>query len=347
MSVIAISSAQSASAIGEKDACPIINYYNDFDVFLSHLISYENTTEFFKDIFSRNFCWRDDIYSVETQLQKQTAAVRKAYENCDMKSLPKLESKAYDLQMELMYLRFFGINNPDKLDNQSPVVARDSDAVYNYLERIFVNDRPIFPNESNGYFDKFFKSLEDKYKNRLDQKDKDGNIISKGSYNTCTEPAWQELNEKWDEFLSTAAGLSPAWEKMKKQTAEKAKQITFPKRNWTSFDSWLELRTNGVKPQETLNDIYEEFKKNNPFGTYSDFISDIKTSQNRYSAEVVKEDLFTRYAILYKEDVDESVKAIKQKIEELNATITNTFPIQKTLFKCAATIQEKQCRNKP
>lgn len=337
---------QTANAIAEKTACPIVNYFDDFDVFMSHLISYDDLGEFWKDIFDRNMCWRDEIFVLETQLQKQTAAVRKAYENCQPSAeISKLRNRAYELQMELMYVRMFAINNPDKTADAPEVIPNKS--VKNDLRRIFVEEKKIYDNKD---FEAIFGGFEKKYADRLDRKDEKGNIV-KGSYNTCVDPTWKELTEKWDEFVSTAAGLSPAWDKMKKQVSKKAKKIAEapPKRRWGALEDWLTVRLNSVAPMETLYDIYEEFQKNIPSGggTYSDLLTDIQTAKNRYTADIERIDLRARYEMLYRDDSDEAVRIFGEKIDALNQILRDTFPIQKSLFKCAATIQAKQCRNKP
>ncbi|MBI5151925.1 hypothetical protein HZA39_00145 [Candidatus Peregrinibacteria bacterium] len=323
-------SIQTANAIGEKDACPLVNYFDDFDVFMSNLISYDSATEFFKDIFSRNQCWRDDIFSIETQLQKQTAAIRKAYENCETLKLPDLKNRAYELQMELMYLRLYAINNPNKAAGQKSVIPRKS--AETDLKNLFVKNA-----DQEAVFKSYYDDLKKKYAARI------------AEYNNCVDPTWKELNEKWDEFVETGAGMSPAWEKMKKKTAEKAKNIGLPKRNWSSLSDWAEVRLNGVAPMQTLSDVYAEFQKNIPKGggnTYSDLLDAIKSSKDTYAAEVEKVDLKTRYEILYKNESDETSRIFAEKINELNQILRDTFPTQKALFKCAATIQEKQCKNK-
>ena len=62
---------------------------------------------------------------LETLIQKQTKLIRQAYENCNNGILDKLTTKAYLLQVELMYLRKFALNNPDKAAGQPEMVAND------------------------------------------------------------------------------------------------------------------------------------------------------------------------------------------------------------------------------
>ncbi|KKQ71508.1 MAG: hypothetical protein UT33_C0009G0099 [Candidatus Peregrinibacteria bacterium GW2011_GWC2_39_14] len=346
--------------ITKAESCSAINYYNDFDIFLSNLVSYDDFSEYFKDIFSRNSCQRDDIFMLETLIQKQTKLIRQAYENCNNGILDKLTTKAYLLQVELMYLRKFALNNPDKAAGQPEMVAND--LVYTNLWTEFVKNKKIF---KDSQFIDVYKQIAAKYETKLD------------AYNNCVDVSWKDLTEKWDEFVAMRAGMTPAVDRMKQSIQNKEKKINEapPKSRANLMESLFALGINGVDAPQGLNEIVQEYQKNKP-GFMPD-ISEVNDPNNpaedkpktesgsnttgvgfdnlinkyaseaaRYEKEKDSTDVLTKYRFLYRDDADESIKALIEKIDDLNKTIEGTFPVEQNLFKCTKEIKAKQCKNK-
>ncbi len=328
-----------AQTIGANNSssCPITNYFDDFDIFLTSLVSYDDFVEYFKDIFTRNNCHRDDIFALQTQLEKQNAQVRKAYENCQVGNLPKLKDKAYKLQMEIMYLRKFVINNPDKASGAKEIIAVPKEAVKSQLENYFVNDKEIYKN--SAAFLTVYNEVLKKYASKLND------------YNNCKDATWEELTQKWNEFLQTAGGLSTGLDKMKKSIEKKEKKLNEspPNRKGSFLEKITEMRVNGVKPREGLSEIYNEFNKNLPQGSlggYGELLQNVQSAKKTYELEVSEAELLGKYKMLYGEDTDPAVATLVQKIGELNQTLKDTFPVQNSLFECSKKIREKQCKNK-
>jgi len=320
----------------DSSSCPVSYYIKKFPVFLSNLISYDDFTEYFKDIFARNMCQRDDIFALQEQLEKQTARIRKAYENCEFNDIPNLENGAYKLQMEIMYLRKFVINNPDKAASDQIVIAVPDLVVKSQLMDYFVDRKKIYDIDS---FETTYSDVKKKYSSKLND------------YNNCKDATWEELTQKWNEFLQTAGGLSTGMDKMQKSIERKKKKLNEspPERRGSFLEKISEIRINGMKPKEGLREIYDEFNKNLPqgsLGTYSELLQNIQSVQNSHELEISEAELISEYKMLYGEDVDPSIQVLIEKIKELNQILKDTFPVQKDLFKCSKTVQEKQCKNK-
>ncbi|HBB02318.1 MAG: hypothetical protein US89_C0011G0020 [Candidatus Peregrinibacteria bacterium GW2011_GWF2_38_29] len=349
----------SEPTLTKAESCSAINYYNDFDIFLSNLVSYDDFSEYFKDIFSRNSCQRDDIFMLETQIQKQTKLIRQAYENCNPGILTKLIPKVYTLQVELMYLRKFAINNPNKTAGQPEMIPYETYRLYTDLSKEFVVNKKIF---KQNEFDAVYDTIATKYATKLDE------------YNNCVDVSWKELNEKWDEFVAMRAGMTPAVDKMKQSIQNKAKKINEapPKGRGELLESLFAIGINGVDAPQGLSEIVQEYQKNKPGFmpdiddpnnpvkdkpktegssnttgvTFDNIVSGYASANDKYEKDKEATDILTKYRFLYRDDADESIKTLIEKIDDLNKTIEGTFPAEQNFFKCAKAIKAKQCQNK-
>ncbi|MFA6550194.1 MAG: hypothetical protein WCT36_02460 [Candidatus Gracilibacteria bacterium] len=350
--------------LAKAESCATINYYNDFDVFLSSLVSYDDFSEYFKDIFSRNSCQRDDIFMLETQIQKQTKLIRQAYENCNPGILTKLRPKVYTLQVELMYLRKFAINNPNKTAGQPEMIPYETYRLYTDLSKEFVVNKKIY---KQGDFDLIYDQIATKYATKLDE------------YNNCVDVSWKELTEKWDEFVAMRAGMTPAVDRMKQSIQNKEKKINEapPKSRANLLESLFAIGINEVDAPQGLGEIIQEYQKNKPTFmpdindpnkpaenepktsssnagdgsnttgvTFDNIVNQYGSENDRYEKDKESADILTKYRFLYRDDADESIKALVEKIDDLNKTIEGTFPAEQNFFKCAKAIKAKQCQNK-
>lgn len=298
----------------------------DWGTFISAVLSYDDFTEYWKDILSRynaNICHYQDIDSLLTRITGVREQLRRAFYVCA--NTDAMKRTYYELEAEVFFLRKF-INT-----DYSGFTVVDDQKVINDLRGYFVVNKGFF---SDAEIVTLFNRFKEKYKSRL------------AAYRTCTDPVWQNLVDKWNEFKSTAGGITPAvnrasesfekrWDRMSKTSMNLGRDF------WGGF---LDARINGLPPEEGWDQIANTLKKNFPSGfTFQQIQAAKSVSDATYNSKEEEATYLAQYQMLYLETSDQFTGEITSRLNMTDAIIKDTYPYQNQTIQCVKSINNKQC----
>lgn len=318
--------------------CPVNKRFEHWDAVIKNGVSSGDFLSSWGDIFFRNACQRDDIFSLQKALEASQAQLRQKIFSCQTgPAVQTLSQQINDLKFELEYVR-----NAIDTDEEQPSpdgakgVVRSPEKLRQLLQQSVVVQRGLV---SSSRFSELFTKFENKYASRLD------------AYRNCKDENWEALRESWNSFSDSWAGLSPAWKKLTQNTETKAKALTGPTgRSGQFLSGFLDVRLNGLLPQQTLTDIAAQLQKNSGSGGASpDFLNILTRSTqdlNRYDRDKDIAERKARYEVLYKEFGDSAADAMLTEVKNLNTTVKETLPIADKVRACTQKIAERQCNGK-
>lgn len=314
-------------------ACPVTERFKRWGDFVQHGLSFDDWTQNWKDIFNRNACQREDIVVLQKRLEKTRTQIRQRIFSCNYKALDSLINLEVRLQIELDYIRRIVESDEERsTGNPDETVLRNRTRVYQEMYSDIVNDRKLV---DEVQFNTFFLQIEQKYSDRL------------SSYTSCENPTWEELSQKWNSFVDSAAGVKPAWDRLETTVSNKWEKVkkSPSQRAGNYLGGFLDIKLNGLDPQKTLTDITQELAEVSPGGlpTYFDVLDRFEVESQRYAAEDEKVRRFARYEALYRHSSDDVVGALGSKLVELNKIIKGTFPVMENLRSCVSSVAAKQC----
>jgi hypothetical protein len=299
----------------------------DFGGFIAAALSFDDFSEYWKDIFVRyqtNICQYQDIDALLKQMNTVRTQIRKAFYVCADTST--LKKRYYELEAEVLYLR-----NYISTDYGSFYVVSDAKVLkkmkdYFYLEKGFMSDDQV---------NKVFEKLKSKYKTKID------------TYKNCKDVTWQNLVDKWNEFKNDAGGISSAVKQASASIEKKWKRMKKVdlKLNRDFIGGFLDARINGLSPKEGIDQILAEFKKNDPSAgvTFNQLQAAQTKADSRYSDEATGATYLANYQALYLESTDAFVNDVKSHLTLLDAVITSTYPYENQTVQCVKSINNKQC----
>jgi hypothetical protein len=301
----------------------------DWGTFISAVIGYDDFVEYWKDILVRynsNICHYQDIDSLLNRISGVREQIRRAFYVCaDAASTESMKRTYYELEAELFFLRKF-----IKTDYSNFIEVSDQ-KVINDLRGYFVINKGFF---SDDEILVLFNRFKEKYRTHLI------------SYQNCTDPLWQNLVDKWNEFKSTAGGVTPAmnratesfekrWDRMKNTSMNLGRDF------WGGF---LDLRINGLSPKEGWDQIADTLKRNFPSGfTFQQIQAAKSAADESYNSQEEEATYKAEYQMLYLETSDEFTREISARLDLLNAIIKDSFPYQNQTIQCIKSINNKQC----
>ena len=319
-------------------ACPINKRFENFDAVIKNGISSGDFMASWADIFARNACQRDDIFSLQKALESAQNQLRQKVFSCQTGSaVQALSQQINDLKFELEYVR-----NVIDTDEEQPSpdgakgVVRSPAALRELLQDTVVVQRGLV---DTSRFSKLFETLQTKYAPRVD------------AYINCKDENWEALRDSWNTFTDSWAGLSPAWKKTKQVTETKMNALTSPVgKTGLYLSGFLDVRLNNLTPQQTLTNIAAQLQKNSgKGGATPDFLNILSKSTqdlSRYDREKDIAERKARYEVLYKEFGDNAAYTMLTEVKSLNTAITDTLPVADKIRACTQKVAERQCDGK-
>lgn len=323
---------------GAQASCPITERFSKWGDFLQYGVSFHDWKANWGDIFGRNACQRDDILVIQKNLENTRSQIREKIFACNFGGVADLIATDLQLETALEYVRESVSNHLERTDGNpdNSVIANDRDTLYRNLFHELVTKRKLYRNRE--VFDPIFLQVESDYSARI------------ADYVSCSDPVFEELSNKWNNFVESSAGITPAWDRLETAVQTKWKNIkdSPSQRSGNYLGGFLDVKLNGLDSQKTLDDIVQELSKNAPGGapTFLDTLTANEVEQNRYFTEQNRALRIARYEALYRNGSDDVTVSLAQSLVRINSVIKDTFPVIKGLGDCVTSVGSKQCANK-
>lgn len=340
ISIISVGSslpgAQGASMFPNIPNCPVAKRFENWNAVVQNSVSFHEFTATWSDVLTKNSCQQADIFLIHELTDQAQEQLRKKIFSCQTKGITELVAKIRDLQFELEYVRHVIDTDDEKpAPEGNKALVRSPEKIRQLLQKSVVVERKLISGER---FEKLFLEFEKKYADRLD------------AYINC-KSSWNELTDAWNDFADSWGGLAPAWKKLKKNTESKAQALNSPAgRSGEFLDGFLDVKMNGLKPQQGLSAIAQQLQRNSSSGASPDFQQLLSTAENdlgRFNLEQERIERRTRYETLYKEFGDLAASEMLKEIINMNAVIDSTLlNITPNIQKCTAKIAARQCGGK-
>lgn len=336
--------------------CPIDKRFSNWGSFVQNGISTSGFFSNWSDLFTKNMCQLNDINFLQDSLDGAQAQLRQKIFACQTASVAPLVQKVNDLKFEIEYVRhMMDTDEEQPAPDGSKAVVRSPSQLSQLLNDSVVVQRGLV---SPGRFSQLFAQFENKYASKIDL------------YRNCKDGDWLALTTAWNDFVSNWAGLSPAWNKLKKQTSAKVDTLSGPLISKNFLKGVLDVRLNNLEPTQTLTGIYKNLtkdsgKKNITTGdtskgdtskedaskksVSSDFLSTITAATqdaSRYDREKEREQRRAYYEVLYKQFGDTAGNEMLNQTQAMNKVINNTLPIMDGARACTKYIADRQCGGK-
>lgn len=295
---------------------------HDFLLFLNASTFSDGMTgiyEPWKDIFDRNQCHSNQVYSLIKQQDKIRKAIRDSFLTCETQKLPKLKKAHNRMNAEIYYVRNIVdggvvVSLPYDLVSRrvGDIVIADRQQLYSEMYERYVGEDGFEPQE----FDNFFGGLESKY------------AESKNTYIDCSKNSWEGVSEKWNEFMEffgeDMAGLKDAGKNIAAEAGKLAKEAQTIK-TVELFTNELSLREyagafvkvnlNGLDPKEGLQEIGDYLGKYGESVTQGDLLSAKSKADRQHDVEKIKVDLKGEFTLLYANSSDESTELFLNNLD--------------------------------
>lgn len=327
----------------------------------------EGIIEPWKDILSRNACHSADVMKLVKQQDSLRKKIRDSFLTCKTDNLPKLKKSFSELTAEIYYVRHVAVGGvilslPFDLLESRPfegAFLTDSNQLYTEMYNKYVKEDFLEASE----FDALFEKLEEKYKDR------------KATYvSECKNNSWQDVADKWKEFVDTLGGIEPAFteleEGLEKRAQEVAKEaetlkiVELIKEDGSVLDylgSFATITINNTSPKKAFEEIGGELFENLPLSedgqsvapSTGEFLESLATAEQKYDLEQTREKIKGNFTTLYYNASDESVDlfldsldgrdTVSKKDDGLIETLDSTFPELAKIVKGIDSINDRQC----
>jgi hypothetical protein len=334
----------------------------EFGLFLNTFIYsdgfYEGIIEPWIDVLLRNKCHATDISSLINQQDKIRKYIRDAFLTCNNEKIPALKSSFEKLNMEIYFVRHVVDGSVITLlpfETLSFMIQNDPNSLYYPTDKLYSDMYEKYVGNislSIDEFNQFFAKLDFKYKDR------------KAQYAVCESDSWEPVVEKWEEFISSAGGIAPAWEDSKKEiggAVEKLVETTTDGGLAAWYEGRFRSNVNNM-PSETgfsglwnnlTEQIGEEWNKQSPFSsrgnealTQESLLSASRSADYQYKISEIRNSLTSDFESLYLETSNEGINSVILRLEEFNNIITKSLdPIEK-IEEMAGYMNSKQCEGK-
>jgi len=324
----------------------------DFSLFLKSIIFSDGLDEAvfqpFVDVLFRNQCHATDVGSLLKQRDKIRKYIRDAFLTCKTQKLPGLRRAFQDVTAEIYYVRHvvegapiqflpFGLLKVDEDEIDQYYYPRNK--LYNEMKERFVSG--VYSGYYNDQeFEQLFTKLEFKYEDR------------KKSYVVCGNDSWDRVVEKWEEFVESSGGVTPAIEKASKQWDQQTEKRV---EAWNSLslkkslDGWVQVNLNDMDLVQGVEDIsnnLDRYIPNLQVPTNSSLLSAIETAERQFDIEEMKRTMTANYAVLYKDTSDAAIGLFVEELNNWDNTIKETFPLLEAIIDCTEVMNNRQCPGK-
>ncbi len=309
--------------------------YKDF---ISSTIAYDGFVDYWGDIFNKNYCEQRDIQHVLDSIEQVRTNIRSAFYACDDDRARNLGVIYDKLLVELYYVRH--VTFTDQKNPKSPLSVVNP-AIYENMRSRFVDTKSYF---SKAVFDEYYAQLNQKYQKSLA-------ASGDNSYLSCSDPVFDDLTDKWQEFLETAGGLGSGTKAANKKIGTQAKRLeSSPVQSYgSSYERYLNLNVNSLDPLDSFDQIYNATKEVLPFTdvglTHEQLFNGVSQAQEVYDASKSKAQKMATYEFLYLNTTDSLRDSLEKKLKESNAIIKNTFQPLTSLGDCVGTVYSRQCKS--
>ncbi|MBL4694686.1 hypothetical protein JKY72_04930 [Candidatus Gracilibacteria bacterium] len=321
----------------------------DFGVFLRSSIFVDGLAEGlyepWVDVLARNQCQSGDVLSLMKQRDKIKKIIRESFLTCNNQNIPALRAAFYKISAEIYYVRHvvdgtivaslpYGLNTR-LLEDEKALFTDHSVLEANIREKYMGTD--YIPEADFG---NFMKLMQVKYKNR-----------SK-SYVVCESSDWDVVQEKWEEFIDSSAGVAPAWEDLEKSVSNRAAKIEQAASSYKDFFSGLvTLNVNNLAPSDAFEEILSEYK--NIVGddgveievaiSQKDFLNAFTRAEKRQDLDGKRQQFVARYEALYKNTGNDAIKNFVEGLEQFDATLKASLKPIGAVEQCSDTVNARQC----
>lgn len=298
----------------------------DWGTFISATLSYDDFSEYWKDILVRyntNICHYTDIDNLLRRLTTVRKQIRNAFYSCS--NTASLKKTYYELEAELFFLRKYV-----DADNGTFLV-NDDQKIINEMRDYFVINKGFFSDqEILDLFDRF----KARYQARLD------------AYENCEDPSWSALVTKWNQFRETAGGITPAIEQAGESFERRWDRVerTPWRRGGDYYAGFIDARVNGLPAEEGIDQIGQYLEEQLPEGyTFSQLQAAQEISNQNLNYLTLEQTYLAQYQAQYGESSDTFVGRVIERMSLLQDVIESTIPFQNQTIQCTQSINNKQC----
>lgn len=308
-----------------------------FTDFISSSIAYDGFVDYWVDIFGKNRCEQMDIENVLQKLKQVRTSIRQSFYSCDDDRAKTLGQTYNKLLAELYYVRHVTYTDQKNPKSRLSIVNPD---LYGAMQAKFVENKTYF---SLDEFNKLYANLTQKYQKSLDPS-------REGSYLNCNDPVFDELKDKWQEFLDTAGGFGSGYEGAKKSIEREVKRLeSNPAQNYgNTFWRFVDANVNGLDPLDGLEQIYDQTKRDLPFTdagvSHKDLFEKATQATQQFTASKSKAEMLAKYEFLYLNTTDSLRDSLEKKLKTTNKIIKDTFRPLTDLGECVGTVYSRQCK---
>lgn len=331
--------------------CPVDKRFSNWGSFVQNGISTSGFFSNWSDLFTKNACQLNDINFLQDSLDGAQTQLRQKIFACQNDSIAPLVQKVNDLKFEIEYVRHMMDTDEERpAPDGSKAIIRSPSKLSQLLNDSVVVQRGLV---TPARFSQLFAQFESKYASKIDL------------YRNCQNADWATLGTAWNDFVNNWAGLSPSWNKLKKQTSTKVDSLKGPLISENFLRGILDVRLNNLEPTQTLTGIYKNLTKDSGKNTTtpgntsqdgtskksvsSDFLSTITAATqdaSRYTREKERVERRAHYLFLYSQFNDAASNEMLQQTQAMNDVINKTLPIMDGARACTKYIADRQCGGK-
>ncbi len=310
----------------------------------------EGLIEPFKDVINRNACHSLDVLGLINQRDKIRSQIRDAFLTCNTQKLPALEQAYNEVNAEIYYVRHlvdagvvaslpFDVLNTRKIQVEG---GKEVSEFFYPTEKLAAEMREKYVETNKISADKFtlfFSNLEYKYRDR------------KNSYVICENSSWQAVAEKWEEFIETAGGITPAWNDLEKGVQQKAEGIAEAATDG-SFTDFLggivQFKVNNLDPAKGFDEISQNLSQYVPKGSsdiasQSSLLSAVQSSGQSFDVKKMREEMAANIEAEYKTVSDATVKLFVDELNNWEQILADSLKPLDGIYQKTECIADKQC----
>lgn len=308
-----------------------------FTDFVSSSIAYDGFVDYWVDIFGKNRCEQMDIENVLRRIKQVRTSIRQSFYACDDDRARTLGNTYNKLLAELYYVRHVTFTDQDNPSGRFAVVNPE---IYAEMQTRFVEQKGYFSLEE---FNKLYQNLTQKYAKSLDP-------TREGSYLNCNDPVFDDLKDKWQEFLDTAGGFNTGIAAAERSIEREIKRLERnPAQSYGNlFWGFVDVKVNGLDPLDGLEQIYDETKRDLPFTdvgvSHKQLFEGAQQATQEFTASKSKAEMMAKYEFLYLNTTDSLRDSLEKKLKETNKIIKDTFRPLTDLGECVGTVYSRQCK---
>lgn len=348
MRTLPIASAQSSPSAPSQPTAPN-SCKSELAIFLGSLLSFEDSNEYWTDIFKRNRCQQDDILEIDRQIDTLLDEMREEFFNgCASPEITELQQEIRELKIELYYVRnivpiqedtnFKKDVEEQKAEGQD---AQQDTVKRQMIERFVQKKKWLTPEE----FEEKFAGWVSDYESRVE------------TYLECPSSPWQEVATKWKEFQEGVKELMKInkGNKGADQAREEEAQVsTVGEKNSGGsavpgfFEKFFTLRLNGVASERGIPELIQAAQEQGNILTVDEAFQASEQETRRLQREVHKAELLATYDLLYYRGSSDITHDLGTRLQSLIDVVnsTTTGPL-KALEQAAKQLHEKQGKTSP